>query len=96
MFHVEQNDDLQISSELRDKFEIYKALLFKWQKAVNLVSNNSLEDFWNRHISDSLQIVPYIYGDKVLDVGSGGGFPALPITLHGAALWHRYEAERAD
>lgn len=83
MFHVEQNDDLQISSQLRDKFEIYKALLFKWQKAVNLVSNNSLEDFWNRHISDSLQIVPYIYGNKVLDVGSGGGFPGMVLAMTG-------------
>ena len=83
MFHVEQNGDVQISSELRDKFGIYKALLFKWQKAINLVSKNSLDDFWERHISDSLQIVPYIFGRKVLDVGSGGGFPGMVLAMTG-------------
>ena len=83
MFHVEHFDDIDIPSSVREKFEIYKALLFKWQRAINLVSDNSLDDFWCRHIADSLQIMPYIRGRKVLDVGSGGGFPGMVLAITG-------------
>lgn len=81
MFHVEHFD--KISPSVREKFEIYKVLLYKWQRAINLVSDNSLDDFWRRHIEDSLQIIPYIRGKKVLDVGSGGGFPGMVLAITG-------------
>lgn len=71
----------QIPLEIQQKLEIYKELLFKWQKSINLVSNSSLNDFWNRHVLDSYQLIPYIHGNKVLDVGSGGGFPGMVLAL---------------
>jgi 16S rRNA (guanine527-N7)-methyltransferase len=72
-----------VSRETYEKLEIYKNLLLKWQKAVNLVSRETLGDIWNRHILDSLQIIPYISGKKVLDVGSGGGFPGMVLAISG-------------
>ena len=73
----------QIPLEVQQKLEIYKDLLFKWQKSINLVSNSSLNDFWNRHVLDSYQLIPYVHGNKVLDVGSGGGFPGMVLALSG-------------
>lgn len=67
--------------ELRERFETYRALLEKWQNVVNLVGRSTLHDFWQRHIEDSLQLLPYLRGPTVLDIGSGGGFPGMVIAM---------------
>ncbi|MDR1333822.1 MAG: 16S rRNA (guanine(527)-N(7))-methyltransferase RsmG [Holosporaceae bacterium] len=72
-----------VSRETSEKLEIYVNLLLKWQKGVNLVSRETLDDVWNRHILDSLQLISYISGEKVLDVGSGGGFPGMVLAITG-------------
>ncbi len=69
---------------LRD-LELFTALLQKWQKVQNLVSRETPGDIWRRHILDSLQLLPLMYPGStsftVLDIGSGGGFPALPLAI---------------
>jgi 16S rRNA (guanine527-N7)-methyltransferase len=72
-----------VSRETYEKLEIYKNLLLKWQKVINLVSRGTLHDVWTEHILDSLQIIPFIVGKKVLDVGSGGGFPGMVLAIAG-------------
>ena len=69
--------------ELDKKLEIYEELTFKWQKKINLISNNTIHDIKNRHINDSLQIADLLpnNNDIVFDLGSGAGFPALPIAI---------------
>ncbi len=58
-------------------------LLVKWQKVQNLVSRETLNQIWDRHIADSLQLVDLVpTGTKrIVDLGSGGGFPALPLAI---------------
>lgn len=58
-------------------------LLEKWQKVQNLVSRETLGDFWTRHVADSLQLVKWMpdQAPHVVDLGSGGGFPALPLAI---------------
>ena len=59
--------------------------LLRWQKVQNLVSRETPGDLWSRHILDSLQILPLIgpvSGTlRILDIGSGGGFPAIPLAI---------------
>ncbi|WP_338608406.1 16S rRNA (guanine(527)-N(7))-methyltransferase RsmG [Pelagibacterium nitratireducens] len=59
--------------------------LLRWQKVQNLVSRETPGDLWSRHILDSLQILPLIgpiSGPlRILDIGSGGGFPAIPLAI---------------
>jgi 16S rRNA (guanine527-N7)-methyltransferase len=71
-----------LAAAARD-LEAYAALLVKWNEAHNLVSRETLPELWTRHIADSLQVLPLIRGgDSVfLDLGSGGGFPAVPIAI---------------
>lgn len=76
MFHVEH-----LSEDVKDKLEIYKNLLMKWQKSINLVSRGTLEDFWNRHVKDSLQLIPFLHGKSILDIGSGAGLPGIVIAI---------------
>ena len=79
--------------------EKYKNLLIKWQKVQNLVSRETLNDIWCRHFSDSLQVLEYLPENtkNILDIGSGGGFPAVPmaIALRGRpVVFHLLEANR--
>ncbi|MDR2645807.1 MAG: 16S rRNA (guanine(527)-N(7))-methyltransferase RsmG [Holosporaceae bacterium] len=72
-----------VSRETIEKLEKYAELLTKWQSSMNLVSRSTLEDIWNRHFLDSLQLLHYIEGDSILDVGSGGGFPGMVLAIAG-------------
>lgn len=87
MFHVEQ---FCIDENTLEKFKIYELLLKTWQKKINIVSRGTLDNVWNRHFVDSLQLVPIIDDvcckknikrPKILDVGSGGGFPGLVLAV---------------
>ena len=66
----------------KDLLEQYVALIKKWQKAVNLVSNKEINTLWERHILDSAQLFFEIKsGNTLVDLGSGGGFPAIVIAI---------------
>jgi 16S rRNA (guanine527-N7)-methyltransferase len=61
----------------------YAALLRKWQAAQNLVSRETLTSLWTRHVADSLQLLKLLtpVDRHFLDLGSGGGFPAIPLAI---------------
>ena len=63
--------------------ESYAQLLRKWQAVQNLVSRETLNTVWTRHFADSLQVLPLLRGSdrQFLDLGSGGGLPALPLAI---------------
>ena len=67
------------------RLEAYAALLQRWQRAINLVSNQSLSDLWRRHMLDSAQLLQHAPGsDGIwLDLGSGAGFPGLVLAIMG-------------
>ncbi|WP_417523395.1 16S rRNA (guanine(527)-N(7))-methyltransferase RsmG [Marinovum sp.] len=74
---------LNVSRETFERLEIYVALLQKWSPKINLVSKATLEDVWERHIRDSLQLREAAVGltGSWVDLGSGGGLPGLVIAL---------------
>jgi 16S rRNA (guanine527-N7)-methyltransferase len=65
--------------------ESYANLLRKWQQVQNLVSRETLDQVWSRHFADSLQVLELTSSadQTFLDLGSGGGFPALPLAIAG-------------
>ena len=71
----------------------YGALLLKWNAVQNLVSRETEVALWDRHIADSLQLLPLLRETdrSLLDLGSGGGLPAIPlaICLKGGARSYR-------
>jgi len=61
----------------------FAMLLTRWQAAQNLVSRETIPQFWIRHIVDSLQILSLLLPNdrQIFDLGSGGGFPGLPLAI---------------
>lgn len=74
-----------VSRETLDRLEAYVALLEKWRRRINLVSRSSMADVWRRHMLDSAQIVNYLPADcrRLIDFGSGAGFPGLILAILG-------------
>lgn len=68
----------------REQILTYLCLLFKWNKVAGLISKADEETLFLRHFCDSLQPL-LLFGFKknatLLDIGSGGGFPAIPIRI---------------
>ncbi|MCB9988011.1 MAG: 16S rRNA (guanine(527)-N(7))-methyltransferase RsmG [Rhodospirillales bacterium] len=68
---------MNVSRESLEKLKAYEALLHKWQKAVNLVSPNTLNEAWTRHFEDSLQLLPVI-----LSVSEESKNPSVAALSH--------------
>lgn len=68
---------------LDEKLKSYLALLEKWQPKINLISNKTLDDAWDRHFLDSQQIAGYLPENtkNLFDLGSGAGFPGLVLAM---------------
>jgi 16S rRNA (guanine527-N7)-methyltransferase len=72
-----------VSRETLDKLRRYADLLVKWQKSINLVGGDTLNDLWRRHFLDAAQLVPLVPPDAriIMDFGSGAGFPGLVLAI---------------
>jgi 16S rRNA (guanine527-N7)-methyltransferase len=70
---------VDVSRETRDRLEAFVHTLVRWQKAINLVGNTTLDSIWVRHILDSAQLKILIpeRAKTLTDLGSGAGFPGL-------------------
>ena len=72
-----------VSRETFARLDRFEQLLRQWTQTINLVSQASLSELWDRHIIDSAQIYE-IAGDHVghwVDIGTGGGFPGLVVAI---------------
>lgn len=65
----------------QQKLIAYIELLARWNRKVNLTAINSIDEMVERHLLDSLTVVPYLQGQSVIDVGSGAGLPGIPIAI---------------
>jgi 16S rRNA (guanine527-N7)-methyltransferase len=66
-----------------DKFSVYHKELLNWNEKINLVSEKSAKDLVSRHFLDSLTALRFIdkQNARVLDIGSGAGFPGIPLKI---------------
>jgi len=70
------------SDEMIRQFQEFCALLLKWNKKINLVSEEDAASIMGKHVYDSLQYLRWLdSGCRALDIGSGAGFPGVPIKI---------------
>ena len=70
-----------VSRETLVRLEAYVEILLRWQQTTNLISPATIPQLWTRHIADSLQLLELVPdASSWVDLGSGGGFPAIPVA----------------
>jgi 16S rRNA (guanine527-N7)-methyltransferase len=71
-----------VSRETEERLATFVALLDRWRRKINLISNATFSSVWTRHIADSAQLAALAPGAKRwVDMGSGAGFPGLVIAI---------------
>ncbi len=73
--------DVAISEHQAQQLAQFAALMEKWNRHFNLMSRKDIDRLWSRHILDSLSITSLLIGERILDFGSGGGFPGIPLAV---------------
>lgn len=74
----------ELTLEQRDRITRMGALYAEWNERVNLISRKDFEHLYERHILHSLgiaKVVQFKKGTRIVDVGTGGGFPLVPLAV---------------
>ena len=75
-------DPLKLEDKIQKKLHILETIYHRWNKNLNLVSKLDESTIWERHILDSLQIIPFFNDvNKLADMGAGVGLPSLPLAI---------------
>ena len=91
---------MNVSRETLAALSAYVELLEKWQPRINLISPASLPNIWQRHIFDSAQLVVHLpemrtgAPRRILDIGSGAGFPGLVLAILGVGQLQLVESDQ--
>lgn len=76
-------DACSVSRETLERLERFEALILKWNKTINLIAKSTEPEIWTRHFLESAQSLQYrpVTGTRWIDLGSGGGFPAMIVAI---------------
>ncbi len=90
--------DSIVSRETYNKLNKYCDFLIEYNKKINLISRSSEELIMSRHIEDSAQIMRFIDKNdkKILDIGSGAGFPGIVMELVKKDLGFEFKLELVE
>lgn len=85
MFDKLKDLEIEFNEEKKKLFETYISLFLDYNSKVNLISKNDEKLLFEKHIFDSLALNLFLKNNrklkKVMDIGTGGGFPSLPLSL---------------
>ena len=73
-----------LTNEQRERFEALDALYHDWNAKINVISRKDIENLYEHHVLHSLGIAHIIHfkpGTTILDLGTGGGFPGIPLAI---------------
>ena len=73
-----------LSQKQKDQFQQLGPLYNEWNEKINVISRKDMENFYAHHVLHSLgiaKVMEFEPGTKVLDIGTGGGFPGIPLAI---------------
>ena len=73
-----------ITEEQRQRFAALDALYRDWNSKINVISRKDIDNLYEHHILHSLgiaQVIKFKPGTRVMDLGTGGGFPGIPLAI---------------
>jgi len=73
-----------LTERQRDQFAALFDLYSEWNAKINVISRKDMESFYEKHVLHSLgiaKVYTFLPGQRVLDVGTGGGFPGIPLAI---------------
>ncbi|QIG88767.1 16S rRNA (guanine(527)-N(7))-methyltransferase RsmG [Chryseobacterium sp. POL2] len=73
-----------ISETQKEQFSKLENLYNEWNEKINVISRKDMESLYEKHILHSLgiaKVMTFAPGSKVLDIGTGGGFPGIPLAI---------------
>ena len=73
-----------LTEQQKQQFEKLPELYNFWNNQINVISRKDIDELFERHVLHSLgiaKVMPFLPGESVLDVGTGGGFPGIPLAI---------------
>jgi 16S rRNA (guanine527-N7)-methyltransferase len=73
-----------LSDVQRDRLSVLKELYDNWNSKINVISRKDMDNFFVHHVLHSLSIarvISFVPGTRILDAGTGGGFPGIPLAI---------------
>lgn len=73
-----------ITDEQRSQMEMLRPLYCEWNSKINVISRKDIENIYSHHVLHSLAIakeIRFTHGSRILDFGTGGGFPGIPLAI---------------
>lgn len=73
-----------ITDEQRSQMEMLRPLYCEWNSKINVISRRDIENIYSHHVLHSLAIAKetrFTHGSRILDFGTGGGFPGIPLAI---------------
>lgn len=75
----------ELSPRQKEQFEALRPLYEEWNRRINVISRRDMANFYLHHVLHSLSIARFIHftpHSSVIDVGTGGGFPGIPLSIY--------------
>lgn len=73
-----------LTERQKEQYNLLKDIYLNWNTKINVISRKDMEQFYEHHVLHSLAIAKYfelLPGMKVMDLGTGGGFPGIPLAI---------------
>ena len=74
----------ELTNEQKEQFAALDALYHDWNEKINVISRKDIDNLYEHHVLHSLAIGKFIHfrpGTRILDFGTGGGFPGVPLAI---------------
>ncbi|WP_434575670.1 16S rRNA (guanine(527)-N(7))-methyltransferase RsmG [Riemerella anatipestifer] len=74
----------ELTEQQQHQFALLEPLYKEWNEKINVISRKDTDSLYEKHILHSLgiaKVMPFSEGTKVLDIGTGGGFPGVPLAI---------------